>query len=198
VYFFRPVFHGPEGRGFTSCQTVCALLSEKFGLAPTPLRLCNLPVGAPSGTAEAGDSTSRDLLCPKLGRDLTITGRTPGGTLQRKAQPSRAERHRSQPWRGGWPERPNGSQLFNLTPGCKPSTEKVRPVAHPPTDRTAARKPRSAIARPSAAPCGGRNFVAAPPATGPSPKKNLARRSLSARQGNPVKTIHIVLTDFLI
>ena len=129
MYFFRPVFHGPEGHGFTSCQTVCALLSEKFGLAPTPLRLCNLPVGAPSGTAEAGDSTSRDLLCPKLGRDLTMTGRTPGGTLQRKAQPSRAERHRSQPWRGGWPERPNGSQLFNLTPGCKPSTEKVRPVA---------------------------------------------------------------------
>ena len=40
-----------------------------------------------------------------------MTGRTPGGTLQRKAQPSRAERHRSQPWRGGWPERPNGSQL---------------------------------------------------------------------------------------
>ena len=68
----------------------------------------------------------------------------------------------------------------------------------PPTDRTAARKPRSTIARPSAAPRGGRNFVAAPPATGPSPKKNLARRSLSARQGNPVKTIHIVLTDFLI
>ena len=114
MYFFRPVFHGPEGRGFTSCQTVCALLSEKFGLAPTPLRLCKTPVGVPSGTAEAGDSTSRDLLCPKLGRDLTMTGRTPGGTLQRKAQPSRAERHRSQPWRGGWPERLFESQLFNL------------------------------------------------------------------------------------
>ena len=71
---------------------------------------------------------------------------------------------------GGWPERLFESQLFNLTPGCKPSTEKVRPVAHPPTDRTAARKPRSAIARPSAAPRGGRNFVAAPPATGPSLK----------------------------
>ena len=53
--------------------------------------------------------------------------------------------------------------------------------ATPPTDRTAARKPRSAIARPSAAPRGGRNFVAAPPATGPSPKKNLAPRSLAAR-----------------
>ena len=53
-----------------------------------------------------------------------------------------------------------------------------------PKNRTAARKPRSTIARPSAAPRGGRNFVAAPPATGPSPKKNLARRSLSARLGD--------------
>ncbi len=52
-----------------------------------------------------------------------------------------------------------------------------------PTNRTAARKPRSQIARPSAAPRGGRNFVAAPPATGPSPKKNLAPRSLAARLG---------------
>ncbi len=52
---------------------------------------------------------------------------------------------------------------------------------HPPTDRTAAGKPRSQIARPSAAPRGGRNFVAAPPATGPSLKNNLVRRSLSAR-----------------
>ena len=50
-----------------------------------------------------------------------------------------------------------------------------------PKNRTAARKPRSQIARPSAAPRGGRNFVAAPPATGPSPKKNLAPRSLAAR-----------------
>ena len=52
---------------------------------------------------------------------------------------------------------------------------------HHPTNRTAAGKPRSQIARPSAAPRGGRNFVAAPPATGPSPKKNLAPRSLAAR-----------------
>ncbi len=55
---------------------------------------------------------------------------------------------------------------------------------HHPTNRTAARKPRSPIARPSAAPRGGRNFVAAPPATGPSPKKNLAPRSLTARLGD--------------
>ncbi len=66
----------------------------------------------------------------------------------------------------------------------------------PPTDRTAARKPRSTIARPSAAPCGGHNFVAAPPATGPSPKKNLARRSLSTRQRNLVQTRTLRLNDF--
>ena len=35
---------------------------RKFGLAPTPLRLFTPPVGVPSGTAEAGDSTSRDEL----------------------------------------------------------------------------------------------------------------------------------------
>ncbi len=61
---------------------------------------------------------------------------------------------------------------------------------HPPTDRTAAGKPRSQIARPSAAPRGGRNFVAAPPATGPSPKKNLARRSPAARLGNTSVSTH--------
>ena len=65
-------------------------------------------------------------------------------------------------------------------PQAQPGTHHNGPDA-PPTDRTAAGKPRSQIARPSAAPRGGRNFVAAPPATGPSPKKNLARRSLAAR-----------------
>ncbi len=107
---------------------------RKFGLASTPLRLFISPVGVPSGTAEAGDSTNRD----KFGK--TSQPRTPPGSHY------------------------DGRR-------------------HPPTDRTAAGKPRSQIARPSAAPRGGRNFVAAPPATGPSPKKNLARRSLSARLG---------------
>ncbi len=99
-----------------------------------------------------------------------MTGRTPGGTLQSKLQSSGAERHRSQPWRGGWPERPNGSQLFNLTPGCKPSTEKVRPVA--PLRTGLLLENRDLRSR------------APPPATGPSPKKNLARRSLTARLGD--------------
>jgi hypothetical protein len=49
---------------------------------------------------------------------------------------------------------------------------------------------------PDASPRGGRNFVAAPPATGPSPKKNLAPRSLSARQRNPVQTRALRLNDF--
>ncbi len=69
---------------------------------------------------------------------------------------------------------------------------------HHPTNRTAARKPRSQIARPSAAPRGGRNFVAAPPATGPSPKKNLAPRSLAARWvyfGRPRGFQSILLTQ---
>ena len=35
---------------------------RKFGLAPTPLRLCKTPVGVPSGTAEAGDAKHRDQL----------------------------------------------------------------------------------------------------------------------------------------
>ncbi len=43
-----------------------------FGLAPTPR-------GASRLGAEAGDSTSRYFLRPKLSRELTITGRTPGG-----------------------------------------------------------------------------------------------------------------------
>ncbi len=46
---------------------------RKFGLAPTPLRLCKTPVGVPSGTAEAGDSANRYFLRPKLGRDLPMT-----------------------------------------------------------------------------------------------------------------------------
>jgi hypothetical protein len=87
----------------------------------------------------------------------------------------------------------------------------------PPTDRTAARKPRSPIARPSAAPRGGRNFVAAPPATGPSLKNNPWLRAKirnshapigrftglpekkpapSARQRNPVQTQNMRLNDF--
>ena len=57
---------------------------------------------------------------------------TASGALQSKLQSSGAERHRGLPWGGGWPERLFESQLFNLTPGCKPSTEKVRPCAHPP------------------------------------------------------------------
>ena len=108
---------------------------RKFGLASTPLRLFISPVGVPSGTAEAGDSTNRD----KFGK--TSQPRTPPGSHY------------------------DGRR-------------------HPPTDRTAAGKPRSQIARPSAAPRGGRNFVAAPSATGPSPKKNLAPRSLAARLGD--------------
>ncbi len=78
---------------------------RKFGLAPTPLRLCKTPVGVPSGTAEDGDSASRYFLRPRLSRELTITGRTPGGNA------TSPDEGRSQPWRGGWPERPNGSQL---------------------------------------------------------------------------------------
>ncbi len=46
---------------------------RKFGLAPTPLRLCKTPVGVPSGTAEDGDSASRYFLRPKLSRDLPTT-----------------------------------------------------------------------------------------------------------------------------
>ena len=53
---------------------------RKFGPSPTPLRLCKTPVGVPSGTAEDGDSQSRDRfspkLRPKLGRDFTMTGRS--------------------------------------------------------------------------------------------------------------------------
>ncbi len=90
-----------------------------------------------------------------------------------------AQRHR----RG---RRPEGRNYPRPKLDLMPSPSYCRLVEtgsrrHPPTDRTAAGKPRSQIARPSAAPRGGRNFVAAPPATGPSPKKNLARRSLAAR-----------------
>ena len=44
------------------CFLACPL--RKFGPSPTPLRLCKTPVGVPSGTAEAGDSTSRDTAPP--------------------------------------------------------------------------------------------------------------------------------------
>ena len=40
---------------------------RKFGLAPTPLRLCKTPVGVPSGTAKADDAKHRDWFSPKLG-----------------------------------------------------------------------------------------------------------------------------------
>ena len=33
---------------------------RKFGPSPTPLKLCKTPVGVPSGTAEAGDSTNHN------------------------------------------------------------------------------------------------------------------------------------------
>ena len=78
---------------------------RKFGPSPTPLRLCKTPVGVPSGTAEDGDSASRYFLRPRLSRELTITGRTPGGNA------TSPDEGRSQPWGGGWPERPYGSQL---------------------------------------------------------------------------------------
>ncbi len=71
---------------------------RKFGLAPTPRAA--LPLGA-----KAGDSASRYFLRPKLSRELTITGRTPGGNA------TSPDERRDQPWGGGWPERPNGSQL---------------------------------------------------------------------------------------
>ena len=49
---------------------------EKVRPVAHPLRLCKTPVGVPSGTAEAGDSTNRNLLCPtKLGQDLPMTAR---------------------------------------------------------------------------------------------------------------------------
>ncbi len=176
--------------------------------------------------AGVGSATSYD--CPTraaAGRRVRVTTR-----VFVRVEAARFECRAAPPgYRAGRPRpaRPYGSQFLSLPPAYEPSTEKVRPVAHPlrlckprlecpaaptgpamqsiatragkcsssetrpgsphggrrhpPTDRTAARKPRSAIARPSAAPRGGRNFVAAPPATGPSPKKNLARRSLSAR-----------------
>ena len=87
------------------------------------------------------------------------------------------------------------SQLFNLTPGCKPSTEKVRPVAPLRTGLLLENRDLRSRAPPPP-PRGGRNFVAAPPATGPSPKKNLAPRSLSARQRNLVQTRTLRLNDF--
>ena len=42
------------------------LLGESSARRPPPLRLCKTPVGVPSGTAEAGDSTNRDKFSPKL------------------------------------------------------------------------------------------------------------------------------------
>ncbi len=86
---------------------------------------------APPGSIRRATVAVRTVFCcvASRKRERTASGQPTGGTLQRKAQPSRAERHRSQPWGGGWPERLFESQLFNLTPGCKPSTEKVRPVA---------------------------------------------------------------------
>ncbi len=103
---------------------------RKFGPSPTPLRLCKTPVGVPSGTAEDGDSTSRDTAPPFSAQIFplrTDATRRTGLLLENRDRRSRAP---------------------------------------PPPPR------------------GGRNFVAAPPATGPSPKKNLARRSLSARLGD--------------
>ncbi len=191
--------------------------------------------------AGVGSATSFD--CPAraaAGRRVRVTTRA-----FIRVEAARFECRAAPPgYRAGRPRpaRPYGSQFLSLPPAYEPSTEKVRPVAHPlrlckppvgvpsgtdragdakhrdscrkmffvrnsagispwrptppPTDRTAARKPRSPIARPSAAPRGGRNFVAAPPATGPSPKKNLARRSLSARQRNLIQTQNMRLNDF--
>ena len=101
---------------------------RKFGPSPIPLRLCNPPVGVPSGTAEDGDSASRYFLRPKLSRDLPTTAdATPlrtGLLLENRDRRSRAP-----------PPPPRRAQLRCCSAGY-----------------------------------------------GASPKKNLARRSLTARR----------------
>ena len=46
----------------TGCERLSEICMTLFGLAPTPLRLCNLSVGVPSGTAEDGDAKHRNGL----------------------------------------------------------------------------------------------------------------------------------------
>ena len=59
-------------------------LQRKFGLAPTPLRLCKTPVGVPSGTAEAAQlcesrkaQPGTRLLSPRNAASKRRAGRTP-------------------------------------------------------------------------------------------------------------------------
>ena len=95
---------------------------RKFGPSPTPLRLCKTPVGVPSGTAEDGDSASRYFLRPRLSRELTITGRTPGGNA------TSPDERRDQPWGGGWPEHSVGVRFLYLPTDFKLLTAKFRPA----------------------------------------------------------------------
>ena len=68
---------------------------------------------APPGSIRRATVAVRTVFCcvASRKRERTASGQPTVGTLQRKAQPSRAERHRSQPWGGGWSERPKGPQL---------------------------------------------------------------------------------------